>query len=80
MHLELVPLLYRTCKSCKAFAGPAHQAAFLCICLTDFYENKKRLTGSRRRKIHAAGRKETSFPYSSGFQGVTFTVQEGQTF
>ena len=34
MNLELVPLLYGTI--CKAFAGPAHQDAFLCICLTDF--------------------------------------------
>lgn len=45
-----------------------------------FLQNKNCLTSSRRRKIPAAGRKETSFPYSSGFQGVTFTVQEGQTF
>lgn len=35
MNLELVPLLYGTI--CKAFAGPAHQDEFLCICLTDFY-------------------------------------------
>lgn len=34
MNLELVPLLYGTI--CKAFAGPVHQDAFLCICLTDF--------------------------------------------
>ena len=34
MNLELVPLLYRTI--CKTFAGPVHEDAFLCICLTDF--------------------------------------------